>query len=103
MRQVENRCSCRRLSRHCPVLLLTQQETSIETRLAAARAASMRFSRGVDISELDWLNDLIGRPRSAALVLIIDDDELVAETYVLALNGPACSSTRRIRPRRSAE
>jgi len=76
------------ISRYCPVLLLTQQETSIETRLAAARAGVHAvLARPLDISELsDWLNDLIGPDREAPLsVLIIDDDELVAETYVMAL------------------
>jgi diguanylate cyclase (GGDEF)-like protein len=72
-----------------PVLLITS-EGSIEARLAAARAGvDAILSRPLDVSELaEWLNDVAGAHRETPLsILIIDDDEILAQTYALALEN----------------
>jgi diguanylate cyclase (GGDEF)-like protein len=77
------------MSFQCPVLLITSQG-SIEARLAAARAGvDAVLSQPLDVSELvEWLNDLVGPHRETPLsILIIDDDEILAETYALALEN----------------
>jgi diguanylate cyclase (GGDEF)-like protein len=71
----------------CPVLYVTSA-VSIDARLAAARAGvDAVLPRPIDLNELaGWLNDLVGPHRDKPLsILIIDDDEIVAETYALAL------------------
>jgi len=73
----------------CPVLLITS-DVSIEARLAAARAGvDAILSTPLDVNELaEWLNDLVGPHRDASLsILIVDDDEIVAETYALELEN----------------
>jgi diguanylate cyclase (GGDEF)-like protein len=73
----------------CPVLYVTSA-MSIDSRLAAARAGvDAVLPRPIDLNELaEWLNDLVGPHRDKPLsILIVDDDEIVAETYALALEG----------------
>ena len=77
------------MSFQCPVLLISSQG-SIEVRLAAARAGvDAILSQPLDVSELvEWLNDLVGPHRETPLsILIVDDDEILAETYALALEN----------------
>jgi diguanylate cyclase (GGDEF)-like protein len=78
-----------------PVILVSDA-ASFTARLEAARAGvDAVIGRPIDVSELaEWLNDL-ARPnhREAFSVLIVDDDELLAETYAAAL-GSAGMTTR---------
>lgn len=77
------------LARRVPVLLVTS-DTSFENRLAAARAGvGGVLARPLDVSDLaEWLEEYTGATREAPYsVLIIDDDEILAETYALALEG----------------
>ena len=59
------------MSFQCPVLLISSQGSTL------------------DVSELvEWLNDLVGPHRETPLsILIVDDDEILAETYALALEN----------------
>ena len=71
----------------CPVLYVTSA-VSIDARLAAARAGvDAVLPRPIDLNELaEWLNDLVGPHRDKPLsILIVDDDEIVAELYASAL------------------
>jgi diguanylate cyclase (GGDEF)-like protein len=75
------------MSVRCPVLYVTSA-VSIDARLAAARAGvDAVLPRPIDLNELaDWLNDLVGPHRDKPLsILIVEDDENIAETYALAL------------------
>ena len=77
------------LARRVPVLLVSS-DTSFENRLAAARAGVAGvLTRPLDVSDLaEWLEQFTGAARGASYsVLIIDDDELLAETYALALES----------------
>jgi diguanylate cyclase (GGDEF)-like protein len=77
------------MSRRHPVLFITS-DVSIEARLAAARAGvDAILPRPLDLSELaEWLNDLVGPHRDTPLsILIVDDDEIVAESYALELEN----------------
>jgi diguanylate cyclase (GGDEF)-like protein len=77
------------MSVRCPVLYVTSA-VSIDARLAAARAGVDAVLPGpIDLNELaEWLNDLVGPHRDKPLsILIVEDDELVAETYALALEN----------------
>lgn len=72
-----------------PVTLITS-EVSIDSRVAAARAGvDAVLARPLDVSELaEWLNDVAGAHRETPLsILIIDDDEILAHTYALALEN----------------
>ena len=67
----------------CPVLFITSA-VSVMARLAAARAGvAAILTRPTDVSELaEWLNDLVGSHRESPLsVLIVDDDQILAEAY----------------------
>jgi diguanylate cyclase (GGDEF)-like protein len=73
----------------CPVILVTS-ELSTQSRLAAARAGvSAIIPKPLDVSELaEWLNDLVGPHRETPLsILIIDDDEILAQTYASTLEN----------------
>jgi CheY-like chemotaxis protein len=73
----------------CPVILVTS-ELSTQARLAAARAGvSAIIPKPLDVSELaEWLNDLVGPHRETPLsILIIDDDEILAQTYASTLEN----------------
>jgi diguanylate cyclase (GGDEF)-like protein len=75
------------MSVRCPVVLITS-EVSIDARLAAARVGvDAILSRPLNLNELaEWLNDLVGVHRDTPLsIVIVDDDEIVAETYALEL------------------
>jgi diguanylate cyclase (GGDEF)-like protein/PAS domain S-box-containing protein len=77
------------MSTLCPVVFVTS-EVSIEARLCAARAGVCAIlSRPLDLNELaEWLNDLVGPHLEKPLsILIVDDDEIVAETHALALEN----------------
>lgn len=77
------------LARRVPVLLVSS-DTSFENRLAAARAGvGGILSRPLDVSDLaEWLEQFTGSAREVPYsVLIIDDDEILAETYALALES----------------
>lgn len=82
------------LSPNYPVLYIAS-ELSIENWLAAARAGvDTIVSRPIELRELaDWLNDHVGRYRERQLsVLVVDDDEILAETYALALENAGISA-----------
>lgn len=77
------------MSTRCPVLYITTA-LSIDARLASVRAGvDAVLPRPVDFNELlGWLHDLVGSHRHRPIsVLIVDDDEVVAETYALALEN----------------
>jgi diguanylate cyclase (GGDEF)-like protein len=79
---------CARVSKLCPVLLVTQN-CEFEFRLAATRAGvgALLFTP-LDANELiDWLEHLIGLQNSPpASILVLDDDYLLAELYAMALS-----------------
>jgi len=77
------------MSAVCPVLFIGA-DVSVEARLAAARAGvSAILGRPLEIGELaEWLNDLVGSHRETPIsILIVDDDQFLAETYALALES----------------
>jgi diguanylate cyclase (GGDEF)-like protein len=77
------------MSTICPVLFITSDVT-VEARVAAARAGvDAILARPLDVSELaEWLNDLVGTHRDSPLsVLIVDDDQILAEAYALTLKN----------------
>jgi CheY-like chemotaxis protein len=77
------------MSAVCPVLFIGA-DVSVEARLAAARAGvAAILARPLEIGELaEWLNDLVGSHRETPIsILIVDDDQELAETYALALES----------------
>jgi diguanylate cyclase (GGDEF)-like protein len=75
------------LSTEIPVLLIGE-DLDFQDRLAAARAGvSGVLSKPVDVFDLaDWLDELTSRNKETAFsILLIEDDEILAETYSLAL------------------
>lgn len=77
------------MSSICPVLFITA-DVAVRARLAAARAGvDAILAQPLDVGELaEWLNDLVGAHRDSALsVLVVDDDEILAETYAAALES----------------
>jgi len=73
----------------CPVLFIASEVTAA-SRIAAARVGvDGILLRPLDVNELaEWLNDLVGvRQRRPLSILIVDDDEALAETYALALQN----------------
>lgn len=75
--------------------ILVSNDNSFAAKLTAARAGvDAVIGRPIDVSELaEWLSDLIWPERHEAFsVLIVDDDELLAETYVLALEKAGMSA-----------
>lgn len=80
---------CARLSKRHPVLLLSTN-SDFDFRLAAARAGvDALLSRPLDAIELvDWLENIIEqRRRRPFSVLILDDDQLLAELYAAAMTA----------------
>ena len=77
------------MSSICPVLFITA-DVGIEARLAAVRAGvDAILAKPLDISELsEWLNDLVGSHRDAAIsILIVDDDPILADAYASTLEN----------------
>jgi diguanylate cyclase (GGDEF)-like protein len=78
-----------KMSAHWPVLLITCAVSTAD-RLAAARSGvDAIVVKPLDVGELgEWLNDLVGPHRETPLsVLIVDDDDILAHAYGIALEN----------------
>jgi diguanylate cyclase (GGDEF)-like protein len=76
-------------SADCPVMLVASDH-GFDTRLAAARAGvDAMLAKPLDVSEIaDWLEQFAGsRQASPISILVVDDDESLAESYALALES----------------
>ena len=73
----------------CPVMLVSSDH-SFETRLTAARVGvDAILAKPLDVSEVaDWLEQFTGAHHATPIsILIVDDDEILAESYALALES----------------
>lgn len=78
---------CRRLAGRCPLILLAG-DSSFENRLAATRAGvEALVAKPLEVNELaDWLDHFAGnRAESRHTIVIVDDDQLLAAAYAMAL------------------
>ncbi|PWC27320.1 diguanylate cyclase [Teichococcus aestuarii] len=78
---------CRRLAGRCPLILLAE-DSSFENRLAAARAGvEALVAKPLEVNELaDWLDHFAGaRAETRYSIVIVDDDQLLAAAYAMAL------------------
>jgi len=73
----------------CPVLIIASDVTAASQIAAARVGVDGILQRPLDVNELaEWLNDLVGdRQRRPLSILIVDDDEALAETYAMALQN----------------
>jgi len=74
------------LSAHCPVIVIGADQ-SFDFALAAARSgASAVLNHHIDMIELAaWLEVFAEPPGRAPFIMIVDDDELLTETYAMTL------------------
>jgi diguanylate cyclase (GGDEF)-like protein len=76
-------------SADCPVMLVSSDH-GFATRLAAARAGvDAILAKPLDVSEVaDWLEQFAGAHQTSPIsILVVDDDEILAHTYALALES----------------
>jgi diguanylate cyclase (GGDEF)-like protein len=80
---------CMSAAPFCPVLLVTADRTFEQSLRAARVGVAAVVASPLDFLEVaDWLEELIGERAAAQLsVLIVDDDELLAEGYALAFQA----------------
>jgi diguanylate cyclase (GGDEF)-like protein len=76
-------------SSECPVMLVSSDH-GFAHRLAAARAGvDAILAKPLDVSEIaDWLEQFAGGSDASPIsILVVDDDEILAESYALALES----------------